>query len=338
MALLAAWGLFLLAGCGNSKSRLATEQLLVSDAVDRTVAQIDFRVLSGQHVYLDTTYLKSIKGVGFVNADYVISSLRQQIVAAGCLLEESPEDADFVIEGRLGALGTDDSEVIYGVPSTHAITSAASLLPSVPALPALPEISVARKLDYRGAAKISLFAYHRETRQPVWQSGVILARSTAKDTWVMGAGPFQYGSIYKRTRFAGDPIRIPLVDSLNRSVATRPTPGAPYEQEVVFRSPAAIEAAAKRRKEQLLNRIDSLDDGLGLLPLSEQALASPRRLEQPARVARRPDASVATPSEADKPSASPPAKAPGKPSPPKQDTANAAAAKSPPKPASPAKD
>ena len=37
-------------GCGNTVSRQATEQLLASDAVDRTVAQIDFRSLSSKKV------------------------------------------------------------------------------------------------------------------------------------------------------------------------------------------------------------------------------------------------------------------------------------------------
>ena len=68
-----------LTGCGTVKSRSATEQLIISDAVDRSVSQIDFRPLSGKKVYLDTQYVRSIKGPGFVNADYIISSLRQQM-------------------------------------------------------------------------------------------------------------------------------------------------------------------------------------------------------------------------------------------------------------------
>ena len=36
-----------LTGCGSTKSRTATEQLLMSDAVDRAIAQIDFSELAG---------------------------------------------------------------------------------------------------------------------------------------------------------------------------------------------------------------------------------------------------------------------------------------------------
>ena len=60
-------------GCGTTTQRLATEQLLISDAVDQAVAGIDFSYLSGQTVFLDTTYLKSIRGNGFANTEYIVS-------------------------------------------------------------------------------------------------------------------------------------------------------------------------------------------------------------------------------------------------------------------------
>jgi hypothetical protein len=56
------------------------------------------------------------------------------------------------------------------------------------------------------AAKIAVFAYDRETREPLWQSGVAQAGSNARDTWILGIGPIQYGSIYRGTRFAGKRI------------------------------------------------------------------------------------------------------------------------------------
>ena len=53
------------------------------------------------------------------------------------------------------------------------------------------------------AAKVSVFAYDRETREPLWQSGIAQAGSSARDTWILGVGPIQYGTIYNGTRFAG---------------------------------------------------------------------------------------------------------------------------------------
>ena len=110
----------------------------MSDAVDRSVASIDFRPLSGRHVFLDTTYVKNIKSEDFVNADYIISSVRQQMVGAGCLLEETQEAAEYVAEMRIGTLGTDSHDVVYGIPANNALSSAASLVPSAPAFRSFP--------------------------------------------------------------------------------------------------------------------------------------------------------------------------------------------------------
>ncbi|MHB0957350.1 MAG: DUF6655 family protein [Pirellulaceae bacterium] len=231
-----------LAGCGTTKSRRATEQLLMSDAVDRSVASIDFRPLSGLRVYLDTTYVKNIPGQDFVNADYIVSSVRQQMVGAGCLLVETLETAEYVAEMRVGTLGTDSHELVYGLPANNALSSAASLVPSAPTIPVIPEISVARKGDERGAAKIALFAYHKSTRRPVWQSGMAQAHSSSKDTWVFGAGPFKSGTIHEGTEFAGGELAIPLLSAGDDDVTGRPDPLAIYSHEATYVMPASSAA------------------------------------------------------------------------------------------------
>ncbi|MCY2994579.1 MAG: hypothetical protein NTY19_42950 [Planctomycetota bacterium] len=195
--------LIALAGCGSTKSRLATDQLLMSDAVDRTVSAMDYSPLANKRVYFDTKYVQPIKGYVFVNAEYVISSLRQQMLAAGCLLQDKLEDAEYIVEARVGALGTDSHEVTYGFPANQSISEAASLIPATPRLPMIPEIAFAKKTDSRGAAKIAVFAYHRQTREPVWQSGIAVATSSAKEAWVFGAGPIRYGTIYDNNWMRG---------------------------------------------------------------------------------------------------------------------------------------
>ena len=200
-----------LTGCGTTLSRRGTEQLLASDAVDRAISTIDFRDLSQKKVFFDSQYIKHVKGIGFVNGDYIISSLRQQLAAAECLLQDKPEDADYVVEARVGTLGTDGHEVIYGIPANNLLNAATSLMPTLPSVPTIPEVSLAKRNDQRGAFKLGVFAYHQETKQPVWQSGISVARSTAKDTWIFGAGPFQRGTIYKGTQFAGSKLEFPLI-------------------------------------------------------------------------------------------------------------------------------
>ncbi len=202
-------------GCGTTKSFTATEQLLMSDAVDSTISKMDFRALSGHKVFLDTQYVvgagKVIPGVAMpvnlVNSDYIISGLRQQLTAAGCMLVDTKELAEIVCEARCGALGTDGNSMIYGLPASNFLSTASSVIPGSPPLPAIPEISVAKRELKSAAAKVSVFAYDRETREPLWQSGIAQAGSSARDTWILGVGPLQYGSIYNGTRFAGRRLR-----------------------------------------------------------------------------------------------------------------------------------
>ncbi len=230
------WAIVTLSGCGTTNLQNATEQLVLSDAVDRSVAQIDFRPLSGRRVYFDTTYLKTVKNDSFVNADYVTSAMRQQIIAAGCLMVETQNDAELVIEGRIGTLGMDDHRLTYGVPENNSLASTASLISAAPTIPSIPEIAFARRESREGAAKVAAFAYDRETRQAVWQSGLSRANSTARDTWVLGVGPFRQGTIRRELKFADGRIFNFRKKPVPPVVFRDGLPPVDYSREMVFES------------------------------------------------------------------------------------------------------
>lgn len=187
------------AGCGTTRmtdtQRAASEMLLVSQAVDNAVAQIDCAELSGREVFLDTQYLD-----GTVDKGYVISSLRQHLLAHGAKLKEDRKSAAIVVEARSGAVGTDRHSLLFGSPQM----SIPAVVPGQPTQ--IPEIALVKKTDMKGVAKLAVFAYHRETGMALWQSGLKDAQSTLKDTWVFGAGPFSRGTIRRRTELAGEEL------------------------------------------------------------------------------------------------------------------------------------
>ena len=193
-------------GCGTTKwtdtSRTATEQLLISDAMDRAVNRLEFRAVAGKKVYLDSSPLS-----GVTDSAYLVSLMRQHMLAEGCLLMDSREKADYVVEVRAGAVGTDRREVMLGVPATNA--SGVVPLPGVPSN--LPEMPLATKTEQRAVAKIAVFAYNRRTGRPVWQSGAVPVESKTKDIWLLGAGPFRRGTIHDGMEFDGQKIEIPLI-------------------------------------------------------------------------------------------------------------------------------
>jgi len=198
-SMIAAGAAFALCGCGTTRmtdtQRAASEMVLVSQAIDNSIAKLDFAYLEGKSVFLDTQYLD-----GTVDKGYLISSLRQHLLAHGALLQEERTKATYVVEPRSGAVGTDKHSLLIG---TQAIT-----LPSITAIPvtSIPEIALIKKTDQKGVAKLAVFAYNRQTGRAVWQSGLVEANSTLKDTWVFGAGPFSRGSIRPETEFSGEPL------------------------------------------------------------------------------------------------------------------------------------
>jgi hypothetical protein len=195
-------------GCGTTRrsdtTRTATEQMLLSDAVDRAISRIDFGLLAGKEVYLDNTYLGTT-----VDKEYITSTLRQHMLACGCVLKDKKEDAQIVVEARAGAVGTDRHDLLFGTPATTVSLGALSPVPGTPIQ--APEIAFAKRTDQMGIAKIAVFAYERATGVPVWQSGTDAVASRARDLWVFGTGPFQKGSIYDGPKFAGEELRVPLI-------------------------------------------------------------------------------------------------------------------------------
>ena len=198
-------------GCGSAIQRNGTEQLLLSDSIDRAIDQLDLSPLAGRKVYLDTEYMKTFKGNNiYITSDYIISALRQKLTTSGCLIQATRLDASYVLEARVGALGTDTMEVTYGIPSSNGLGAAATALSGAPAVPAIPEISMGKRNGVKGVSKIVVFAYHRETSVPVWQSGSAIARSDARDSWFMGIGPLTRGTVYNGTLLAGNRIHSPF--------------------------------------------------------------------------------------------------------------------------------
>ncbi|MGQ9820265.1 MAG: DUF6655 family protein [Thermogutta sp.] len=194
------------AGCGTSKwtetRRTATEQLLISTSIDQAVSEIDFRALVGKMVFLDETYLKDV-----VDSSYLVSSLRQQLLSGGAILCEKKDQADYVVEVRAGSVGTDMHSLLVGVPQTNL----PSALSAVGAPSNIPEIPLVKRTKQTAVTKILLFAYHRESGRPLWQSGEVLAKSWAQDVWILGAGPIQRGDIYSGTQLAGERLDIPFI-------------------------------------------------------------------------------------------------------------------------------
>ena len=209
-----------LGGCGTTKTtstpRSATEQLLLTNAWDSALQKVDFRPLAGVPVFLDTANVTAI------DQGWVVSSLRQAMLTQGVLLRPKAELAQWVVEARVGAYGTDEHNWMIGIQQT-------TIPQTITGMPAgtIPEIPLAKKSDQRGVAKLALFAYDKASGQLVWNSGTMLAVATAKDVHVLGLGPIQSGTIRGGTDFVGVRLPIPSEPAPSEPVSPGARRGAP---------------------------------------------------------------------------------------------------------------
>ncbi len=223
-------------GCGTTRvsdtARTATEQLLLTQAIDETMAQVNFLPLSGRTVFLETQYLEGVSDKG-----YLISAIRQHLLANGALIQEDRSKAQFVVEARAGAVGTDRHSLLVGVPQL----TVPVFIPGQPSQ--IPEIPVAKSTDQKAYAKIAIYAYNRVTGRPLMQTGNMQAHAWSKDTWILGMGPFQRGTVRDRTEFAGEPIRIPFLERDDHDIASEEAMRVKITQAATWKDEPAVKEA-----------------------------------------------------------------------------------------------
>jgi hypothetical protein len=179
------FAIFLTAICGCSStrtsntSRTATEQILLSAAIDRSLSNVSFDQLRSQRVFIDDKYLDA------VDKAYLMGTLRHRTLAAGGMLATNADDADVVLEARSGALGTDSEETFVGIPSIGIPGMAISI----------PDIKLISRNTQLGSAKIGLVAYNPKTGTAVGLGGQSSALTKNDDMYVLGMGPFRSGEV-----------------------------------------------------------------------------------------------------------------------------------------------
>jgi len=169
-------------GCASMKesdtARTGLEQLLISNAVDQSLAKVDFQPVSGAKVFLKTDLLDC------VDKNYILLSTRSKLLANQCTLVDKADDAEIVMEIASGGVGTDRTELVVGSPAIPL-----GLMGSI------PKINVYERKKAMGTAKLAIIATDAKSKQPVINSGFSLARSDHQHWSMMGSGPVVSGSV-----------------------------------------------------------------------------------------------------------------------------------------------
>lgn len=130
----------------STPERTATEQVLLSTAVDRAVGRLQVRLPAGTAVFVDAGRFDAY------DEDYAIAALRDRFLEAGCRLVGNRGEAEAIVEIRSGALSTNESEALVGIPSFSIPIPLAGDLDT-------PELAVLKQNRRRGIAKLAFTAY-----------------------------------------------------------------------------------------------------------------------------------------------------------------------------------
>jgi hypothetical protein len=156
------------------------EQLLISNAVDQVLNKVDFAGMNGAKVYVEEKYLDC------VDKGYIVGSVRHRVLNVGGRLVDKPDEADVVMELRSGGVGTDNTETYIGFPGVA--------LPG-PMPVELPEVKLWNRTAQLGTAKLAITAFDARGRTVLDFGGQSLARSDDSNSYVLGIGPFQSGTV-----------------------------------------------------------------------------------------------------------------------------------------------
>lgn len=157
--------LLLVAGCATDRqtdpAQTATEQLLVSKAVDRSVDRVSMSFQPGTKVFLDTQFFDTDT---VVRPKYTIAAVREKLLRQGASLVDERKAADTVVELRSAAQSIDYSNFLVGIPSFPMPIPLAGTLQ-------FPEIALFKIDKQKGVSQISLVAYGRDSGSLIAAAG-----------------------------------------------------------------------------------------------------------------------------------------------------------------------
>jgi hypothetical protein len=176
MRLIAVLTLFLIVGaCSTVRdtlpARAATEQLLLSAAVDRAARQLTLNIPRDKKVYVDSQYVEGY------DSKYAAGAIRDSLLRQGIRLINTRADADTIVEARVGALSIDERRRLVGIPDTELPIPLSGQLKT-------PEIAFFKKHQWKGIAKLAVTAYDAKSGVLV-DSSAPQYGSSDKTDWVI---------------------------------------------------------------------------------------------------------------------------------------------------------
>lgn len=159
----------------SNPDRTATEQLLLSTAVDRAVAKLGLGLPAETTAFVDESYFEAY------DQGYAVAAIRDGLLADGVRLTTVRERADVIVEIRTGGLSIDQARSLIGLPAFDIPVPLAGDL-------SVPEVALMSRDRRRGVAKVAITAYWRDTGDLAGRAPPIIGVSGYDDWSVLGLG------------------------------------------------------------------------------------------------------------------------------------------------------
>ena len=127
--------------------RSATEQLLISTAVDRAVEGMNLKIPAGTKVFLEAGQLDSSDG------KYAAGAIKERLLRSGANLVTDAGHADAIVEVRAGALSIDDKKTVIGTDTFNLPVPLAGQAVTI------PQIALYADKERLGVVKLAAIGY-----------------------------------------------------------------------------------------------------------------------------------------------------------------------------------
>jgi hypothetical protein len=147
-----------LAGCATARQTdppmTATEQMLISTAIDRAAEQLKLDFAPGRKVFVDAQYV-DFEPSQIIYPKYTVAAVRNRLLRLGAELTADRAAADVIVEVRSGAQSIDDKKALVGLPGFSVPVPLAGAL-------TVPEVPIFRRMQETGHAKLAVVAYDKD--------------------------------------------------------------------------------------------------------------------------------------------------------------------------------
>lgn len=173
---------FLVSGCADPRitntGRNAVEQLLLTNAADRSVSKLDFRMLAGEKIRIDYSNLAPQ-----TEKNYVQAILEARVAAAGAIIALKADEAKYVLRPVCATLATEDSKIMFGTPQLPVP------IPDMSLSLVIPELPLFKRINRYGHCKLAVEILEAKTNKQARVVGPAIS-SSIYTNWVICFIPF----------------------------------------------------------------------------------------------------------------------------------------------------